>query len=106
MLLLALVTRLLVGAGVHNTAFRLLAGSLSVMLVGDVGFAVLAEADAYTPNNMINITWLLAYNLRPARRPRRQGPLPGQRGWPEPGPGGRRPHRPQPAAIMAAWVGA
>jgi diguanylate cyclase (GGDEF)-like protein len=62
-LLLALVARLLVGAGVHNTAFRLLAGSLSVMLAGDVGFAVLAQADAFTPNNAINITWLLAYVL-------------------------------------------
>jgi diguanylate cyclase (GGDEF)-like protein len=62
-LLLALVARLLVGAGVHNTAFRLLAGSLSVMLVGDVGFAVLAQADAFTPNNAINTTWLLAYVL-------------------------------------------
>jgi diguanylate cyclase (GGDEF)-like protein len=62
-LLLALVARLLVGARVHNTAFRLLAGSLSVMLAGDVGFAVLAQADAFTPNNAINITWLLAYVL-------------------------------------------
>jgi diguanylate cyclase (GGDEF)-like protein len=62
-LLLALVARLLVGAGVHNTAFRLLAGSLLVMLAGDVGFAVLAQADAFTPNNAINITWLLAYVL-------------------------------------------
>src|SRR4029453_6867796 len=59
-LLLALVARLLVGAGVHNTAFRLLAGSLLTMLVGDVGFAVLAQVDAFTPNNAINITWLLA----------------------------------------------
>jgi diguanylate cyclase (GGDEF)-like protein len=85
-LLLALVARLLVGAGVHNTAFRLLAGSLAAMLAGDVGFAVLAQADAFTPNNAINITWLLAYVLfgaaalhpsmaalseRPAARPRR-----------------------------------
>jgi diguanylate cyclase (GGDEF)-like protein len=62
-LLLALVARLLVGAGVHNTAFRLLAGSLLVMLAGDVGFAVLAQADAFTPNNAINLTWLLAYVL-------------------------------------------
>jgi diguanylate cyclase (GGDEF)-like protein len=62
-LLLALLARLLVGAGVHNTAFRLLAGSLLVMLAGDVGFAVLAYADAFTPNNAINITWLLAYAL-------------------------------------------
>jgi diguanylate cyclase (GGDEF)-like protein len=62
-LLLALLARLLVGAGVHNTAFRLLAGSLVVMLAGDVGFAVLAQADAFTPNNVINITWLLAYVL-------------------------------------------
>jgi diguanylate cyclase (GGDEF)-like protein len=62
-LLLALVARLLVGAGVHNTSFRLLAGSLLVMLAGDVGFAVLAQADAFTPNNAINITWLLAYVL-------------------------------------------
>jgi diguanylate cyclase (GGDEF)-like protein len=62
-LLLALLARLLVGAGVHNTAFRLLAGSLVVMLVGDVGFAVLAQADAFTPNSVINITWLLAYVL-------------------------------------------
>jgi diguanylate cyclase (GGDEF)-like protein len=62
-LLLALVARLLAGAGVHNTAFRLLAGSLLVMLAGDVGFAVLAQADAFTPNNVINITWLLAYVL-------------------------------------------
>jgi diguanylate cyclase (GGDEF)-like protein len=62
-LLLALVARLLVGAGVHNTAFRLLAGSLLIMLAGDVGFVVLAQADAFTPNNAINITWLLAYVL-------------------------------------------
>ena len=62
-LLLALVARLLVGAGAHNTAFRLLAGSLVIMLAGDVGFAVLAQADAFTPNNVINITWLLAYVL-------------------------------------------
>jgi diguanylate cyclase (GGDEF)-like protein len=62
-LLLALLARLLVGAGVHNTAFRLLAGSLVAMLAGDVGFAVLAQADAFTPNNAINITWLLAYVL-------------------------------------------
>jgi diguanylate cyclase (GGDEF)-like protein len=62
-LLLALLARLLVGAGVHNTAFRLLAGSLVVMLAGDLGFAVLAQADAFTPNNVINITWLLAYVL-------------------------------------------
>jgi diguanylate cyclase (GGDEF)-like protein len=62
-LLLALVARLLVGAGVRNTAFRLLAGSIAVMLAGDVGFAVLAYADAFTPNNAINITWLLAYVL-------------------------------------------
>jgi diguanylate cyclase (GGDEF)-like protein len=62
-LLLALVARLLVGTGVHNTSFRLLAGSLLVMLAGDVGFAVLAQADAFTPNNVINITWLLAYAL-------------------------------------------
>jgi diguanylate cyclase (GGDEF)-like protein len=62
-LLLALLARLLVGAGVHNTAFQLLAGSLVVMLIGDVGFAVLAQADAFTPNNAINLTWLLAYVL-------------------------------------------
>jgi diguanylate cyclase len=62
-LLLALVARLLVGAGVRNTAFQLLAGSLLVMLAGDVGFAVLAQADAFTPNNAINLTWLLAYVL-------------------------------------------
>jgi diguanylate cyclase (GGDEF)-like protein len=62
-LLLALVARLLVGAGVHNAAFRLLGGSLLVMLAGDVGFAVLAQADAFTPNNVINTTWLLAYVL-------------------------------------------
>ena len=63
MLLLALVARLLVGTGVHNTAFRLLAGSLLVMLAGDVGFAILAQADAFTSNNVINLTWLLAYVL-------------------------------------------
>ena len=62
-LLLALLARLLVGAGARNTAFRLLAGSLLVMLAGDVGFAVLAQADAFTPNNAINLTWLLAYVL-------------------------------------------
>jgi len=62
-LLLALVARLLVGTGVHNTAFRLLAGSLLVMLAGDVGFAILAQADAFTSNNVVNITWLLAYVL-------------------------------------------
>jgi diguanylate cyclase (GGDEF)-like protein len=62
-LLLALVARLLVGAGARNTAFRLLAGSILVMLVGDVGFAVLSYADAFTPNNAVNITWLLAYAL-------------------------------------------
>src|SRR4029453_8090511 len=62
-LLLALVARLLVGAGVHNTAFRLLAGSLLVMLDGDVAFAILAQADAFTPNNVVNITWLLAHVL-------------------------------------------
>jgi hypothetical protein len=62
-LLLALVARLLVGAGARNTAFQLLAGSLLVMLAGDVGFAVLAQADAFTPNNAINLTWLLAYVL-------------------------------------------
>jgi diguanylate cyclase (GGDEF)-like protein len=62
-LLLALVARLLVGAGAHNTAFRLLAGSLLIMLAGDVGFAMLAQTDAFTPNNVINITWLLAYVL-------------------------------------------
>jgi diguanylate cyclase (GGDEF)-like protein len=62
-LLLALLARLLVGAGVHNAAFRLLAGSLVVMLAGDVGFAVLVEADAFTANNAINISWLLAYVL-------------------------------------------
>jgi diguanylate cyclase (GGDEF)-like protein len=62
-LLLALVARLLVGAGGHNTAFRLLAGSLLIMLAGDVGFAMLAQTDAFTPNNVINITWLLAYVL-------------------------------------------
>ncbi len=50
-LLLALVARLLVGAGVHNPAFQLLAGSLVVMLIGDVGFAVLAQADAFTPGS-------------------------------------------------------
>jgi predicted signal transduction protein with EAL and GGDEF domain len=33
------------------------------MLAGDVGFAVLAQADAFTPNNAINLTWLLAYVL-------------------------------------------
>jgi diguanylate cyclase (GGDEF)-like protein len=62
-LLLALVARLLVGAGVRNPAFRLLAGSILVMLAGDVGFAVLSYADAFTPNNVVNITWLLAYVL-------------------------------------------
>jgi diguanylate cyclase (GGDEF)-like protein len=62
-LLLALVARLLVGAGAHNTAFRLLDGSLLIMLAGDVGFAMLAQTDAFTPNNVINITWLLAYVL-------------------------------------------
>jgi diguanylate cyclase (GGDEF)-like protein len=62
-LLLALLARLLVGAGVHNTAFRLLAGSLVVMLAGDVGFAVLAQTDTYTPNHVINISWLVAYVL-------------------------------------------
>jgi diguanylate cyclase (GGDEF)-like protein len=33
------------------------------MLVGDIGFAVLAELGAFTNNNVINITWLLAYVL-------------------------------------------
>ena len=47
----------------RNTAFQLLGGSLLVMLAGDVGFAVLAQADAFTPNNAINLTWLLAYVL-------------------------------------------
>ena len=37
--------------------------ALVVMLAGDVGFAVLAQADAFTPNNAINLTWLLAYVL-------------------------------------------
>jgi diguanylate cyclase (GGDEF)-like protein len=62
-LLLALVARLMVGAGARNTAFRLLAGSIFVMLAGDVGFAFLSYADAYTPNHALNITWLLAYVL-------------------------------------------
>jgi diguanylate cyclase (GGDEF)-like protein len=62
-LLIALLARLLIGAGVHNTAFRLLASSLVIMLVGDVGFAVLAELGTFTNNNVINITWLLAYVL-------------------------------------------
>jgi diguanylate cyclase (GGDEF)-like protein len=62
-LLLALVARLVVGAGARNTAFRLLAGSILIMLAGDVGFAVLSYADAFTPNNAVNITWLLAYVL-------------------------------------------
>jgi diguanylate cyclase (GGDEF)-like protein len=62
-LLLALVARLLVGAGVRNTAFRLLAGSIIAMLAGDVVFAFLSSVDAFTPNNAVNITWLLAYAL-------------------------------------------
>jgi hypothetical protein len=62
-LLLALVARLLVGAGAHNTAFRLLAGSLLAMLAGDVTFAILAQADAFTLSNVVNTTWLLAYVL-------------------------------------------
>lgn len=62
-LLIALLARLLIGAGVHNAAFRLLASSLVIMLVGDIGFAVLAELGAFTNDNVINITWLLAYVL-------------------------------------------
>jgi diguanylate cyclase len=73
-LLIALLARLLIGAGVHNTAFRLLAGSLVIMLAGDVGFAVLAEIGAFTNNNAINITWLLAYVLFGARRCTRRWP--------------------------------
>jgi diguanylate cyclase (GGDEF)-like protein len=63
MLLLALLARLLVGAGVRNTALRLLAGSLVTLLVADVGYAVLAEREAFTPNNVLNIGWLLSYVL-------------------------------------------
>jgi hypothetical protein len=52
-LLLALLARLLISAGVHNTAFHLLASSLVIMLIGDVGFAVLAEVDAFTNSTVI-----------------------------------------------------
>jgi hypothetical protein len=62
-LLLALLARLLVSAGAHNAAFRLLAASLVALLVADVGYAVLSQADTYTPNHPINIGWLLSYVL-------------------------------------------
>ena len=62
-LLLALLARLLVSAGAHNAAFRLLAASLVVLLVADVGYAALSQADTYTPNHPINIGWLLSYVL-------------------------------------------
>jgi diguanylate cyclase (GGDEF)-like protein len=62
-LLLALLARLLVGAGARNTALRLLAGSLITMLIADVGYAGLAQTGAYTPNHAVNVGWLLAYVL-------------------------------------------
>jgi hypothetical protein len=49
LLLLALLARLLVGAGARNTAFRLLAGSLVCLLAADVGYAVLNQTGSFTP---------------------------------------------------------
>ena len=62
-LLLALLARLLVGAGARNTAFRLLTVSMIALLVADAAYAVLAQAGAFTPNNAVNVAWLLAYVL-------------------------------------------
>jgi diguanylate cyclase (GGDEF)-like protein len=63
LLLLALLARLLVGAGARNTAFRLLAGSLVCLLAADVGYAMLNQTGSFTPHHPVNVGWLWSYVL-------------------------------------------
>ena len=50
-------------AEVRGAAAKLVGAAMVVMLVGDVGYDLLAQHDAYTSGDLIDVTWLLNYVL-------------------------------------------
>jgi hypothetical protein len=63
---LAMVVRLLIGAGTRSTSFKLLVTSVIALLVGDIGWAVsyeLGGAPAYFRDHLLDMTLLVAYAL-------------------------------------------
>jgi diguanylate cyclase (GGDEF)-like protein/PAS domain S-box-containing protein len=63
LLLVAVVVRLLLGRGVRNTSFRLLAASVVALLVADGFFAVASLHNTYADGSPIDLGWLLSYAL-------------------------------------------
>ena len=64
--LLALFVRLVLGAGVRSTTFRLLGASIAVFLAGDAAWAVINQAGWETgplANRILEIVFLVAYTL-------------------------------------------
>ena len=62
-LLLALAARFMVTPGRATAAFAMLAGSLVLVLAGDVVFSALAVAEQYTGTSLADAGYLLAYLL-------------------------------------------
>jgi diguanylate cyclase (GGDEF)-like protein len=60
--LLALIGRLLIAPGARTTSYRLLVGSLSVLLVGDVVYTYVTTVGVYE-GGLIDIGWLISYVL-------------------------------------------
>ncbi len=50
-------------AEVRGAAAKLIGAAMVVMLLGDVGYDLLAQHDAYTSGDLIDVTWLLNYVL-------------------------------------------
>jgi diguanylate cyclase (GGDEF)-like protein len=63
---LAMLTRLVLGVGTHNASFRMIVGSLLVFLAGDIGWVLIAqtgtEPGGYLANSM-DMIFLTAYML-------------------------------------------
>ena len=63
---LAMVVRLLIGAGNRSTSFILLVSAVIALLAGDIGWAVtyqLSAAPAYVRDHLLDMTLLVAYAL-------------------------------------------
>lgn len=63
---LAMVVRLLIGAGNRSTSFTFLVGAVIALLAGDIGWAItyqLSASPAYVRDHLLDMTLLVAYTL-------------------------------------------
>ncbi len=63
LLLIAVLVRLLLGHGVRNPSFRLLAASVVSLLVADGFYAFATVHNTYRDGSLIDLGWLLSYAL-------------------------------------------